>query len=85
MIYAHKGNDQLYVNLFIPSTLEWGDINIEQSTSFPDEEGTSVIVTSKKGKNKKFTLNIRVPEWVNEGELSLTINGKTEKVEISDG
>ena len=85
MIYAHKGNDQLYVNLFIPSTLEWGDINIEQSTSFPDEEGTSVIVTSKKGKNKKFTLNIRVPEWVNEGELSLTINGKTEKVNIADG
>ena len=85
MIYAHKGNDQLYVNLFIPSTLEWGDINIEQSTSFPDEEGTSVIVTSKKGKNKKFTLNIRVPEWVNEGELSLTINGKTEKVYIADG
>ena len=85
MIYAHKGNDQLYVNLFIPSTLEWGDINIEQSTSFPDEEGTSVIVTSKKGKNKKFTLNIRVPEWVNEGELSLTINGKAEKVNIADG
>ena len=85
MIYAHKGNDQLYVNLFIPSTLKWGDINIEQSTSFPDEEGTSVIVTSKKGKNKKFTLNIRVPEWVNEGELSLTINGKTEKVNIADG
>ena len=85
MIYAHKGNDQLFVNLFIPSTLEWGDINIEQSTSFPDEEGTSVIVTSKKGKTKKFTLNIRVPEWVNEGELSLTINGKTEKVNIADG
>ena len=85
MIYAHKGNDQLYVNLFIPSTLKWGDINIEQSTSFPDEEGTSVIVTSQKGKNKKFTLNIRVPEWVNEGELSLTINGKTEKVNIADG
>ena len=85
MIYAHKGNDQLYVNLFIPSTLEWGDINIEQSTSFPDEEGTSVIVTSKKGKNKKFTLNIRVPEWVNEGELSLTSNGKAEKANIADG
>ena len=84
MIYAHKGNDQLYVNLFIPSTLKWGDISIEQSTSFPDEEGTSVIVTSKKGKTK-FTLNVRVPEWVNANELSLTINGNTEKVEIADG
>ena len=84
MIYAHKGDEQLYVNLFIPSTLKWGDISIEQSTSFPDEEGTSVIVTSKKGKTK-FTLNVRVPEWVNANELSLTINGNTEKVEIADG
>ena len=85
MIYAHKGNDQLYVNLFIPSTLKWGDISIEQSTSFPDEEGTSVTVTSKNGKNKKFALNIRVPEWVNASELALTINGKAVKVEIADG
>ena len=84
MIYAHKGNDQLYVNLFIPSTLKWGDISIEQSTSFPDEEGTTVTVTSEKGKTK-FTLNVRVPEWVNANELSLTINGNTEKVEIADG
>ena len=84
MIYAHKGNNQLYVNLFIPSTLKWGDISIEQSTSFPDEEGTSVTVTSKKGKTK-FTLNVRVPEWVNANELALTINGKTENVEIADG
>ena len=85
MIYAHKGNNQLYVNLFIPSTLKWGDISIEQSTSFPDEEGTSVTVTSKNGKNKKFALNIRVPEWVNASELALTINGKAMKVEIADG
>ena len=85
MIYAHKGDEQLYVNLFIPSTLKWGDINIEQSTSFPDEEATNVIVTSKNGKNKKFTLNIRVSEWVIASELSLTINGKAEKVDISDG
>lgn len=85
MIYAHKGNNQLYVNLFIPSTLKWGDISIEQSTSFPDEEGTSVTVTSKNGKNKKFALNIRVPEWVNASELALTINGKAVKVEIADG
>lgn len=84
MIYAHKGNDQIYVNLFIPSTLKWGDVNIEQATSFPDEEGTSVTVTSKKGKTK-FTLNVRVPEWVNANELSLTINGNAGKVEIADG
>ena len=84
MIYAHKGSDELYVNLFIPSTLKWGDINIKQSTAFPDEEGTSVTVNSRKGKTR-FTLNVRVPEWVNADELALTINGKEEKVEITDG
>lgn len=84
MIYAHKGSDELYVNLFIPSTLKWGDINIKQSTAFPDEEGTSVTVNSSKGKTR-FTLNVRVPEWVNADELAITVNGKEEKVEIADG
>ena len=32
MIYGHKDNN-LYVNLFIPSTLRWGDTQIEQQTS----------------------------------------------------
>lgn len=80
MIYAHKGKDELYVNLFIPSTLKWGNVSIEQSTAFPDEEATTITVNGK----QKFTLNIRVPEWVNANEMLLTINGKAEKAEITD-
>lgn len=80
MIYAHKGKDELYVNLFIPSTLKWGNMSIEQSTAFPDEEATTITVNGK----QKFTLNIRVPEWVNANEMLLTINGKAEKAEITD-
>ena len=54
MIYGHKDNN-LYVNLFIPSTLRWGDTQIEQQTAFPDEEGSTLVISPEKGK-KEFTL-----------------------------
>lgn len=81
MIYAHNGKDELYVNLFIPSVLKWGDMSIEQTTAFPDEEATTITVNGK----RKFTLNVRVPEWVNVNEMSVTINGKGEKAYVKDG
>lgn len=83
MIYAHKGN-QLYVNLFIPSTLNWDNVNIEQKTDFPNEEGTNIIVTPKKGK-KNFELLVRVPGWVKQGELTLMVNDKPQNATVKDG
>ena len=47
MIYGHKDNN-LYVNLFIPSTLRWGDTQIEQQTAFPDEEGVLLLFLRKR-------------------------------------
>lgn len=81
-IYAHEG-DSLYVNLFIPSTLNWKEKNIQltQNTIFPDEESTHITVNS----TKKFTLKIRYPEWVGAGELSITINKKPVKVSVQPG
>ncbi len=72
-IYAHEG-DSLYVNLFIPSTLNWPEKNIQliQSTLFPDEESTRITVNS----TKKFALNIRYPHWVAQGGLKISINKK---------
>lgn len=83
MIYAHKGN-QLYVNLFIPSTLNWDNVNIEQKTDFPNEEGTNIIVTPKKGK-KNFELLVRVPGWAKQGELTLMVNDKPQNATVKDG
>lgn len=83
MIYAHKGNE-LYVNLFIPSTLNWDNVNIEQKTDFPNEEGTNIIVTPKKGK-KNFELLVRVPGWVKQGELTLMVNDKPLNATVKDG
>ncbi len=75
MIYAYD-DDDLYVNLFIPSKLNWEDKQVEviQQTNFPDEATTQLTVNPKS--KQEFALNIRYPSWVREGELSITINGE---------
>lgn len=83
MIYGHKDNN-LYVNLFIPSTLQWGEVKIEQQTAFPDEEGTTLLVSPRKA-GKAFAVNFRLPEWAKQEELRLSVNDKPQKVIIKDG
>lgn len=84
MIYGHKGNN-LYVNLFIPSVLNWKEkaIKIEQQNKFPEEEATTIIVTPTKPMS--FTVHLRAPEWVKSEELKLTINDKDAPVVLKDG
>lgn len=94
MIYSSAADDELYVNLFIPSSLRWQGMRLEQVTRFPDEEGTSLVVcrTQAVGKKKKtsatagreFSLRIRVPEWT-EGAVTLSLNGEPLPVEVADG
>ncbi|MFA6947087.1 MAG: beta-L-arabinofuranosidase domain-containing protein, partial [Pedobacter sp.] len=73
-IYTHK-NDTLYLNLFIPSELNWQEkgIKIKQETVFPDEEKTKLTVT--KG-SSHFCLMIRYPSWVEDSSLKIIVNGK---------
>jgi len=75
MIYAHAGND-LFVNLFIPSRLEWKEKKTEiiQENRFPDEARTILMINPKK--KTSFTLQVRYPNWVKEGELAVTVNGE---------
>ena len=60
MIYAHEGND-LIVNLFIPSTLTWGDMTVTQENRFPQEPTTTLTIHTKKP--SQFALKIRQPRW----------------------
>lgn len=83
MIYAHK-DANLYVNLFIPSTLQWEGTTIEQQTGFPEEEATTLIITPKKSK-QEFTLNIRVPEWLKADEMTISVNGESQPVSVKKG
>ncbi|WP_193391217.1 beta-L-arabinofuranosidase domain-containing protein, partial [Candidatus Symbiothrix dinenymphae] len=60
MIYT-SDNRSLYVNLFIPSTLEWKakGVTLRQTTKIPDEEQTSIELQMKK--TQAFSLKIRHP------------------------
>ena len=83
MIYGHKDKN-LYVNLFIPSTLDWDGTVIEQQTAFPEEEGTTLVVSPKKDK-QKFAVYVRVPEWADKNQVRLTVNGEAQKLEMKEG
>ena len=72
MIYSHKDDKELFVNLFIPSILNWGDTKVEQINSFPAEEGTSLVISPEKA--RKFTVSVRIPEWA--GKMEVKVNGK---------
>jgi len=75
MIYTHIGNDSLFLNLFIPSKLNWKDKGtiLTQETNFPYEQSTKLTITQSRG---SFKLLIRHPSWVKDGEFSIKINGE---------
>lgn len=82
MIYSHEGDEVLYVNMFIPSVLNWGKTVIKQENRFPEQEGTTITVNPKKA--TEFTICIRIPEWTS-GKASATVNGEKAVGEIKNG
>ncbi|MEO7975638.1 beta-L-arabinofuranosidase domain-containing protein, partial [Flavobacterium sp.] len=75
LIYSHSEND-VYVNLFIPSELNWKEkgIALIQTNNFPDENATELKLKLKK--SKTFSVNIRYPEWAK--NIKILVNGKAE-------
>lgn len=75
LIYAHNEND-LYVNLFIPSVLAWKEkgITVEQQTTFPYEEKTQLKFTLQSP--RRFTVYFRYPSWIKEETLKAKVNNK---------
>ena len=74
-IYARSGND-LYVNLFIASELDWKErgLTVKQETAFPSQADTRLTFALKKPST--FALHLRYPSWVAAGKLSVKVNGK---------
>ena len=73
-IYTKDG-DQLYLNLFAASVLNWKakGITLKQETAFPKGE-SSMITVSGSG---SFDLQVRHPYWVAENEFKVIVNGDT--------
>jgi len=82
-IYFKRNNNQaLYVNLFVPSTLNWTEkkVVVEQTTNFPKEDETKLTING----NGKFDVHIRVPNWATKGYI-VKINGKEANVKATPG
>ena len=77
-IYTHDGNNSLTVNLYAASELNWEELGVKlrQETQFPYGESSKITIAEGKG---KFTLKLRYPSWVREGEFAVKINGKNAK------
>ncbi|MCJ8164320.1 glycoside hydrolase family 127 protein [Pontibacter sp. E15-1] len=80
LIYAHQ-DQNLFVNLFIPSTLNWEaqGLEVTQQTRFPFEEATKLLLKLKKP--QKFALSIRRPAWVKPGGMAVRVNNKEVKAQ----
>lgn len=80
--FKSTDNKALYVNLYVPSTLNWKEknITIEQTTAFPKEDNTKLMI---KG-NGKFDIKVRVPHWASKG-FFVSINGKEQNVKVQPG
>ncbi|HEY5471447.1 MAG TPA: glycoside hydrolase family 127 protein [Bacteroidales bacterium] len=84
LIYSHNERD-MFINMFIASTLEWKEkgISLTQETQFPYEEKSELKITLNK--TQKFSINIRKPVWVKEGDFKLQVNGKDIKLPVLSG
>lgn len=85
MIYAHS-NEDLYVNLFIPSILKWSEkkLVLRQENNFPESPSTKLIFDL--APKSIINLKLRAPEWANTSEIAILVNSKNVNVKVdSDG
>lgn len=80
-----KAADDLYVGLYLPSTVTWEEkgVKVVQETTFPSDT-TTLKVTGLNDAAKTFNMKLRVPYWATNG-FTVTVNGeeKVKNPEIS--
>jgi hypothetical protein len=81
-IYWHD-DEGLYVNLFIPSELNWAEkgLKVRQENSFPRQQSTTLAITSEKP--QAMALRLRVPVWA--AGSTVKINGKALDAGVEPG
>jgi DUF1680 family protein len=74
-----RGEDALWVNLFIPSELRWREkgLTLRQETRYPDEE--TVRLTFDAERPTALALRLRHPGWAT-GGMSVSVNGRPQQV-----
>lgn len=83
-IYFTDSRDNLYVNLFIPTEMNWESrgIKVVQETEFPYSD--DIKFRFEMDSPQRFAVNLRYPEWAVSG-ASLKINGKCARISGKPG
>ncbi len=82
-VYFRSADDRtLYVNLFVPSTLDWSErkVVVKQRTDFPYADTTRLVIEG----SGAFDIRIRVPRWATRG-FFVSINGREQPVTAEPG
>lgn len=81
-IYYDGADGSLYVNLFVPSSLDWkaNKLRLVQETSFP--EGDAVQLKIQGNAPKKLTIRFRKPAW--SPTPVIQINGRSVKTDLDE-
>jgi DUF1680 family protein len=101
MMYAYS-EDEIYTSFYASNQttipLKKGNVNIKQTSNYPFDGIIKLVIHPKK--NQHFTLNLRIPTWVNQqfvpGKLyhyiqnipttwSIKVNGKAIKANLDKG
>lgn len=80
-IYWEAG-ETLFVNLFIPSTVEWQGAKFEMNTGYPYQGDMHLRLRRLPGQ-RTFTLALRIPAWAK--SRSLLVNGKPHTAATEQG
>jgi autotransporter-associated beta strand protein len=77
-IYFHK-NDALWVNLYIPSTLNWSEngMTLQLDTTMPQSGSATLTIHCAQPTTAKIRL--RIPAWIASAP-TITVNGSTQNV-----
>ena len=72
----YESRNQLWVNLYVPSTADWpaAGLKLALDTNFPEGESATLHLTL--AAPKEFTLALRRPFWVGNG-FSVKVNGNS--------
>jgi hypothetical protein len=81
-IYWHD-QEGVYVNLFIPSELNWKEkgFRLKQETKFPEQQSTTLTVSVDRP--TQMPLRLRIPAWI--ASSSVKVNGKAVDASASGG
>ncbi len=80
LIY-YRDASSLYVNLYVPSEVQWGEVTVAQETGYPETETSTLTIGG--AQNASFALKLRVPGWSR--DMSVAVNGKPAGVACRPG